>query len=307
MFDSMTHADWSVSAAKRWATTGVRNGGGWVVEAPALVGPCDEFLDRAFKVADQQRLLLGFDFPIGVPAAYGGQTGFRDFRDMLPELGLGVWRNFFNVARMPAEIAIHRPFYPAVSNKGVLRAELVAGLGVPGFEDLLRVCERRTEHRQAACALFWTLGGNQVGKAALSGWTEVVRPALLRGAALWPFDGELAKLARKPGVVIAETYPAEAYRMVGAAFRPGESKRRQADRRSKADAVLGWASRHGVTLSRHTVAELTDGFGPKACGEEPFDALMGLLKMIEVAEGRRLERTEKHSATTTWEGWILGR
>ena len=50
---------------------------------------------------------------------------------------------------------------------------------------LLRVCELKTEHSQAACSLFWTLGGNQVGKGALTGWQEVIRPALLRGARLW--------------------------------------------------------------------------------------------------------------------------
>jgi hypothetical protein len=74
----------------------------------------------------------------------------------------------------------------------------------------------------------------------------VVRPALLRGGALWPFDGELAELADSAGLVLAETYPAEAYRMVGAGFVAGESKLRQVDRRAKADAVPGWASRHGA-------------------------------------------------------------
>ncbi len=307
MFDRMIHADWSVSAGKRWAATAVRDFGGWVVNAPALVGPSQEFVDRAFEIALQQRLLIGFDFPIGVPSAYGSQTGFLGFRDMLPALGHGAWCNFFNVARVPAEIAIDRPFYPAASKKGVRRAELVAGLCVPAFKDLLRVCDHRTAHRQDACAIFWTLGGNQVGKAALAGWTEVVRPALLGGAALWPFDGDLAELARKPGVVIAETYPAEAYRMVGAAFFTGQSKRRQSDRRGKADAVLRWASRYGVFLSGDVVAGLTDGFGSTASGEDQFDALMGLLKMIEVAEGRRPERTERHDVTVTWEGWIFGR
>jgi len=171
----------------------------------------------------------------------------------------------------------------------------------------LRVCERRTEHRQAACSLFWTLGGNQVGKAALAGWKEVLRPAVLRGATLWPFDGELAELSRNVGLVLAETYPAEAYRMVGARFLPGESKRRQDDRRGKADAVLGWARRHGVGFTDLAAAGLANGFGSTSSGEDQFDALMGLLKMIEVVEGRRPERTETHETTAVWEGWILGR
>jgi hypothetical protein len=34
------------------------------------------------------------------------------------------------------------------------------------------------------------------------------------------------------------------------------------------------------------------GFGPKKSGEDAFDALVGLLAMIEVVEGRRTERFE---------------
>lgn len=307
MFDKLIHADWSVSPGKRWAAIAERQADRWVVEAPALVGPSGAFLDRAFAAAAGQCLLLGFDFPIGVPVAYGAQTGFRGFRELLPMLGEGPWSEFFAVARQPAEIAITRPFYPLSSTKGVSRAELVAGLGVGRFDELLRICERRTAHRQAACSLFWTLGGNQVGKGALSGWQEVIRPALLRGAALWPFDGGLAELARAPGVILAETYPAEAYRMVGAGFLPGQSKRRQADRQEKAMAILTWAERHGTVLTRPAAAALTAGFGPSSSGEDQFDAMLGLLKMIEVAEGRRAEATERHEVTAAWEGWILGR
>jgi hypothetical protein len=184
---------------------------------------------------------------------------------------------------------------------------LAAGLNLRSFNELLRVCERRTEHRQAACSLFWTLGGNQVGKAALTGWLEVIRPALIRGARLWPFDGTLAELARLPGVVLAETYPAEAYRMVGAAFRPGQSKRRQLDRKDKAAAVLAWAERHGVEFTAVAVSDLTGGFGARPDGEDPFDAMMGLLKMIEVVDGRQKECTEPSAEVAAWEGWILGR
>jgi hypothetical protein len=307
MFDLLVHADWSVSADKRWSASAARRDGEWVVDVPEPVGPSAIFLDKAFNAATTQRVLLGFDFPIGVPLAYGVQTGFRDFREMLPLLGADAWSTFFDVARSPTEIAITRPCYPFSSAKGVSRAELVAGLGVRSFDDLLRICERRTEHRKAACSLFWTLGGNQVGKGALTGWTEVIRPAVLRGAALWPFDGSLAELAHAPGVVLAETYPAEAYRMVGAGFLPGQSKRRQADRCCKAKPILAWADHHDVGFTAQTIAELKDGFGPGSNGEDRFDALLGLLKMIEVAEDRQLEKTERHEAVIAWEGWILGR
>jgi hypothetical protein len=46
---------------------------------------------------------------------------------------------------------------------------------------LRRQCERATPTRRAACPLFWTLGSNQVGKAAISGWQEVIAPAQRHG------------------------------------------------------------------------------------------------------------------------------
>jgi len=124
---------------------------------------------------------------------------------------------------------------------------------------------------------------------------------------LWPFAGDLATLAQAPCVVMAETYPADAYRLVGAAFGPRESKRRQADRRPKAAAILGWADRHGVVFAEDAEHALRNGFGATASGEDPFDALLGLLAMIEVADGRHAERGALHDETDAWEGWILGR
>jgi hypothetical protein len=114
-------------------------------------------------------------------------------------------------------------------------------------------------------------------------------------------------LAKAPGVVLAETYPAEAYYMVNAGFRPGESKRRQSDRQSKSSAILAWADRHAVNFTEAAPAALKDGFGPQRNGEDQFDALMGLLKMIEVVDGRRAERTVEPEKSAVWEGWILGR
>ena len=43
---------------------------------------------------------------------------------------------------------------------------------------LLRRCERGGNGHKQACCLFWTLGGNQVGKAAIIGWRDVLAPAL---------------------------------------------------------------------------------------------------------------------------------
>lgn len=307
MFDRLVHADWSMDARKRWQASALRREGCWAVAAPTPVGPVQSYLDRAFEASDRTRTLLGFDFPIGLPAAYGEKTGLPNFREALPLFGQGDWSTFFHVSDLPDEISLRRPFYPRASQKGVSRSTLVAALGVTSFDDLLRVCERRTADRQAACSIFWTLGGNQVGKAAIAGWREVIGPALQRGATLWPFDGPLSTLSQNPGVVLCETYPADAYRMFGAGFTRSQSKRRQTDRAAKASAIFAWAQMHAVALSDEAKEAVRDGFGAAGSGEDAFDALAGLLKMIEIADGRRPETTLEPTASMRWEGGILGR
>jgi hypothetical protein len=269
MFDYLIHADWSVDPRKRWQASAVRNNGSWKVSAPGPVGAIPAFLSGIFSNALSGRTLVGFDLPIGIPSAYGSKTDLADFRDGLRSFGEGEWAHFFDVADQPDEVSIKRPFYPKGSLKGVSRASLGTGLGMESFDSLLRICERRTSDRQAAGSLFWTLGGNQVGRAAISGWKEVVRPALDRGASLWPFDGALTELSSRAGVVLAETYPAEAYRMFNAAFHSGESKRRRSDRASKAPAILAWAASHSVHLSDAAEAAVRDGFGEAASGGTP--------------------------------------
>ncbi|WP_046863794.1 DUF429 domain-containing protein [Microvirga massiliensis] len=307
MFDRLIHADWSVDARKRWQASAERRRGAWYVSAPRPVGSVSDFLDEVFAYSARDRVLMGFDFPIGVPNAYGVKTGLASFRDALFEFGRGGWAGFFDIADRPEEISVSSPSYPRGCRKGVSRNSLVSGLGVNSFADLLRICERRTTHGPEGCSLFWTLGGNQVGRAAIAGWREVVRPALERGAALWPFDGSLAALSAKPGVVLAETYPAAAYRMFGANFHRGESKRRRSDRASKASAILDWATAHAVHLSDDTKAAVLHGFGDARSGEDAFDALAGLLKIVEIVDGRGPEAPQDLSAVLTWEGWILGR
>jgi hypothetical protein len=60
-----------------------------------------------------------------------------------------------------------------------------------------------------------------------------------------------------------------------------------------------------VSFSLELAAVIADGFGPKSDGEDAFDAIMGLLGMIEVADGRRTEGPLDHR-NLQWEGWILG-
>jgi hypothetical protein len=305
MFDRLTLADWSVSEQKRWSATAECHGNCWKIESPpSKVGCSSTFLDEAFKHGDRKRVLLGFDFPIGLPEAYCRRTDLPRFKDVLPILGTGQWRHFFEASSRPEDISLLRPFFPQESRRGVTRAILAEKLGIP-LHALLRECER-TKDKRTPCCLFWTLGANQVGKAAISGWREVIGPAMKRGAKLWPFDGALAELTKTPGGVIAETYPADAYGLVGAAFKSGESKRRLEDRKSKAKPILNWAKRRGVMLSEQAQNAVCCGFESSSGGDDAFDAFLGLLMMIEVAAGMRPEARE-HCAALAWEGWILGR
>ena len=307
VFEKLVHADWSTDPKHRWMATAVLSGRTWRVEAPEPVGDARAFVARQICVnGNAPRRLVGFDFPIGVPAAYGKRTGLANFRALLLAVGTGEWAQFFSVAKAAGEISSRRPFYPHASG-GKKQQHLFDGLSVSGMTDLLRHCERATETRRAACSLFWTLGGNQVGKAAISGWREVVRPALtFPHVRLWPFEGALADLAAEGGVVICETYPGEAYAHVGVFFRAGESKRRQEDRQTKAEALLDWAAASKVVLSDGASAAVRDGVGASQYGDDQFDAFAGLLGMIEVVEGGRSEGVPADEDVRNWEGWILG-
>lgn len=302
----LVHADWSVAPAKRWAAAATTDGSAAHVFELLAVSSCSRFLQALSDRAQDEPVVAGFDFPIGVPAAYGVKTGLSNFPELLSAIGAGPWAEFTSIARTPDQISVTRPFYPATSQAGLKQESLLRAHNVDGMDALRRACERATAERRAACSLFWTLGGNQVGRAALAGWLEILRPALASGARLWPFAGALDELTKTSGLVLAETYPAEAYGHVGVQFAATESKRRRDDRRNKAFAVLDWAERHCVSFEAPVRQALEDGFGDDPAGEDRFDALLGLLGMVEVATGRRCDAPLEPSEITRWEGWILG-
>jgi len=186
-------------------------------------------------------------------------------------------------------MSIFRPLYPQRSASTARHVHLVEAHGCGSIGELRGRCEQATISRRAACSLFWTLGGNQVGKAAISGWKEIISPARRLGAKLWPFEGSLEALAVAGGLVLAETYPAEAYGHSGVKFSVSESKRRQSDRAKISADILSWAFSNNVELTAELTSLISAGFGPKADGEDVFDAVMGLFGMIEVIDGRRVE------------------
>lgn len=330
----VAHVDWGSDPSRRWVAVARRTmDGGYRVSVPDPVGTLPTFLHRLRDRAGGGSVLVGFDFPIGVPEAWAERAGVSSFPDLLPALGEGRWSAFFEVAAAPDEIRLERPFYP-LRPGGTRQAHLVEGLGVGTMQALLRRCERPTPARGAASSLFWTLGAKQVGKGALVGWRELLAPALRDPALplkLWPFEGNLGELLgpvpfpppasdlglprRSPGdaprargpVVVAETYPAEAALHLGMSP-PGRgwSKRSQEGRRAQRGAIEAWRRRHTVTFAPSLAARVEDGFGVAPAGEDPFDALVGLLSMLEVALGVRAEGAPEDAGIRTLEGWILG-
>jgi hypothetical protein len=320
----VAHADWSVDGRKRWCACGVREGDGrYRAKAPVRISnPSSLLRDLAETAGPRGPILVGFDFPIGLPYRYALKAGIADFLAWLPGLGRSEWSDFYKVADTSDQITLDRPFYPNRPG-GTSRSHLTSRLGVGDFADLLRECERAHPGRRAACPLFWTLGGQQVGKAALSGWKDVLVPALTsqpdpwdlespaRRFAIWPFSGALEKLLQPGMTVVAETYPAEFYSRLGVKFstsRPGgkSGKRDQTDRARQAHPLLSWAHKTGIAIDPTLENEIDDGFGPSAGGEDRFDAVGGLFGMLDVLiRSDRLLEPESERVRRI-EGWIFG-
>ena len=299
----LAHCDWSMHAGKRWMTTAIRHDGVWSISAPELVGDVTTLLDRLRQRGDGV-IVIGFDFPIGLPKTYGEKSGLIDFRSALTSFGQGVWSDWYSVAELREDISLHRPFYPRRPG-GTKRSHLMEGLGLESTDALLRRCERATEDRQAACMLFWTLGGNQVGKGAITGWREILTPNLTT-AGLWPFDGNLDQLLSTHAVVFAETYPASVYSQLGISRRPLWSKRLRDGRTMVARHLMAWLRSRPVRVEPPFVTLVSQGFSAGSDGEDQFDAAVGLFGMIDVLDGRQPEGAPKDPAIQRWEGWILG-
>ena len=296
------HADWGTHPRKRWQAAAVLQAGGRYRLLPtAPIGPLAD-LWRALAATDGH-VLLGCDFPLGLPAAYAARAGIDDFARALPHLGSDRFAAFYDVADRPDEIGLTRPFYPDRPG-GRRRQQLLDGLALDRWSDLLRRCDRRTPMRNAACVLFWTRGGNQVGKAAIAGWRDLLAPAVRAGLDLgiWPFQGGLAELIARHRFTVAETYPAEVYGHLGIALRRHGGKRSQIARRAAAGRLCGI----DVALEPRAQAEIEDGFGTGADGEDRFDAVVGLLGMLLVLRGQRGSGEPDDPVVRRIAGWILG-
>ncbi len=297
----VAHADWSVDPRKRWIARAVPEGGGWRVEAPCLVGEVGTLLSRLVEEADGAPVALGVDFPLGLPRAYAAPLSDTDFPAFLRRIG--TVPGFFEVAACLADVGTDRPFYPARGARGMTRAAHATALGLGDATGLSRACDRATAERPAGAPLFWTLGANQTGKAAIIAWRDMLAGA---GPAvrLWPFAGAFRSLLAPGAIVLAETYPAEAMRHLG--VRLAGSKRRQCDRAAAGPMLEAAMAGLGVAASPALAAALRDGFGADAAGEDRFDCVLGALCVLNVLAGRRPDTAPDDPWILRWEGWVLG-
>ncbi len=277
--------------------------GAWSVAAPCPVGDVATLLGR---LADSgEAVALGVDFPLGLPRAYASRHATEaDFPAFLR--GLADRPGFFAVCEGLEQLAPDRPFYPRRGIAGMTRLSHAAALGLGDATGLSRLCDRATAERPAGAPLFWTLGANQTGKAAISAWRDMLLPALNgpRPPALWPFDGPLRSLLRPGRVAVAETYPAEAMCQLG--LRMDGSKRRQSDRARLADALDAALRTARATPDAAMQHAIRTGFGADAAGEDRFDSLLGLLCVLAVLDGSRPDTTPADAWVLRWEGWVLG-
>jgi hypothetical protein len=270
------------------------------------VGDVATLLGRLRGAAGGGAVVLGVDFPLGLPRAYVESGGLDDgdFPEFLR--GLQGKEDFFRVCGTLEEIRLERPFYPQRAKAGMTRASHAAALGFGPATGLSRECDRATPHRPAGAPLFWTLGANQSGKAALHAWRELLLPAMAskNPPLLWPFDGDLEKLAVPGAMVVAETYPAEALVQLG--LKVSGSKRRQADRQRLGAELMAVIAALDGSASEALGELIVQGFGADAVGEERFDCVVGVLCVINVLAGKRGGAAPDDPWIRRWEGWVLG-
>jgi hypothetical protein len=316
--DLITHADWGTQPTKRWIAAAVlQTDGSYLALAPEPVKEPGTLLQRLrASIGAQGTILAGFDFPIGLPLRYAQACGIGDFLEFLPRLGQGEWADFYNVAEQPQQINLHRPFYP-LRPGNARQLHLLNSVDMQEMDNLRRRCELSHAGRRAAAPLFWTMGAQQAGKAAICGWRDMLGPGLREtppGITIWPFSGQLVDLLQPGQTVIVETYPAEFYQHLGVKFNRYQGvhignlggKRSQESRIRNSATLLGWQALAQVHLSPYLEAAIQAGFGSATDGEDRFDAVIGLFGMLNVIRRRREPGEPEDGTIRRLEGWILG-
>ncbi|NJD59434.1 MAG: DUF429 domain-containing protein [Anaerolineales bacterium] len=307
----IAHVDWSVNPTKCWVAVAAKQPDRhWIItELNNVSAPGGIFRHLVSSLQVHGCVLAGFDFPIGLPIAYAQKVHITDYLSALVNFGYPDWESFYSPCDFAEEISLHRPFYPARPG-GAKRAFLEHSLDL-SFAQLYRLCEIAHDSRRSACPLFWTLGSQQVGKAAISGWRDLLTPALTdksQNLTIWPFSGSLENCCLPGNLVALETYPAEFYHHLGLSFTSPilKSKRCHQDRLSFAEPLLSWAQSHNIHLKPGVRSDILDGFGDCPEGEDRFDALVGLYGMINVVQGHHPTGEPLAPYLSKIEGWIFG-
>ncbi|MDR3534782.1 MAG: hypothetical protein P4L90_29990 [Rhodopila sp.] len=261
-------------------------------------------MSRLTEEAAGGAVALGADLPIGLPHAYAATRPETDFLAFLRNVR--ALPDFFTVCATLKQIGPGRPFYPARGIAGMTRLSHALALGLPDAAALSRACDRATTERPAGAPLFWTLGANQSGKAAIAAWQSLILPALASNAPLrlWPFEGPFRSLLSPGSVALAETYPAEALRHLGIRLRG--SKRRHTDRCAAAGLLLTAMDEQSATPDDTMRLAILDGFGADAAGEDRFDSVLGVLCLLNVLAENRPDTAPNDPWIQRWEGWVLG-
>jgi hypothetical protein len=187
----IAHADWGTSPPKQVAASAEQADGTYIAHASAPVSAFGDLPQRLGLRPGELPggTLLGFDFAIGVPESFARLAGIDRFSDWLQQLEPSS--PLFEIANEIEQVSLQRPFFPrniAVRSPGI-KQRFHDALGLSA-RDVLRRCDRGHAKRGPASEMFWTLGAKAVGKATLSGWRDVVRPALAERHdryAIWPF------------------------------------------------------------------------------------------------------------------------
>lgn len=294
-------ADWSKSADRRRAAVAVRVDDRYRIDRIDVVADPSKLLDSLRAKSGDGGVFLGFDFPIGLPVAYAARRGFKTWREAM-EVVSRQKTDFFVETDEPS---IEQPFYPKSSRPAgqFTLARLVQSLELKTVEALFRGCECQNHEGQQPACLFFTIGPQQVGRAALNGWKSVILPNI-GSLALWPHDGDLADLLDGKKPVIAEIYPAEFYRFIGPPAGAAKwSKAKREDRRKVAPNLLKHAGNLGLGMSSEVQNSVESGFET----DDEFDAFVGLIGMLAVLRGKIRAMPEEVPDGIEIEGWILGR
>ena len=295
--------DWSKNDDKRWMVRAeLLENERYLVSAPEPVGQPHTLFSRIMaQVAADSAVLIGFDFPIGLPSDYARKTGLSDFRTAVAQFGIGEWSDFYEITDTPT---LRQPFSPRPKRKGEkgdYLKQLLAALGYKHKSELLRICDRRTKTRSDAECLFFTCGGKQVGAGAIVGWRDMIAPALGE-IRIWPFDGDLSYLISGPGITVAEIYPGEAYSHLNIRKGLRFSKRNREHRQDVCQPLLKAFGSGPIRLSHAAQSWIEWGF----LDEDDFDAMVGLLSMLLVVTGKRVGNAPKDEKVQKIEGWMLG-